>query len=428
MDCGGFLCLPQFAKISARVFTMSEKNNSKTKKIPFKAGIIILSLLIVFPTCAIINLHCVIPDEISISSGSDFSYNPFPFTSVSQKNVFREAASNSSNPFYTNGNGIAPNTSNIGSYYVSVNLFDKIPIKNIAVNITPKKYVLPGGAPIGIKLRTDGVLIVGMSYVTTSDGETVYPAKSAGLKSGDVITGINGNKIISIDDMTSQIVKTDGTFTVTVQRSNKTLQKEVTAVRSGDDNSYKMGVWVRDTAAGVGTLTFYDPQTNKYASLGHAITDVDTGSILNVSAGKITVCNIVSVTKGSRGSPGELIGSFTGNNIGSIDLNSAFGVYGTVENPENIKTSDMIEVATRFQINEGEAYILSDVDGNGVRKYTVSIQKVAKDNSNNKGIIFKVTDAELIEKTGGIVQGMSGSPIVQNDMLVGAVTHVCVNL
>lgn len=406
---------------------MSEKNNLKTKKISFKVGIFILSLLVVFPTCAIINLHCSIPDEITISSGSDFSYTPFPFTSVSRKNTFKEAANNSSNPFYTNGNGIALNTSNIGSYYVSVNLFDKIPIKNVAVNITPKKYVLPSGAPIGVKLYTDGVLIVGMSYVTTPDGETVYPAKSAGLKSGDVIIGINGNKITSIDDMTSQINKTDGTFTLTVQHNGKTLQKEITAAKSNEDNGYKMGVWVRDTAAGVGTLTFYDPETNKYASLGHAITDVDTGSILNVSTGKITVCNIVSVTKGTRGNPGELIGSFTGSNIGTIDLNSAFGVYGTAENPENIKCGDMVEVASKFQITEGEAYILSDVDGNGIRKYTVSIQKVSKDGSNNKGIVFKVTDPELIEKTGGIVQGMSGSPIIQNDMLVGAVTHVFVN-
>lgn len=400
---------------------MNKKNNSKSKKIFFKIGIIILTLLIVFPTIAIIHLNNAIPDEITLSKDSNYSYNLLPFTSISrtQSNIIE--ADLSETP------AIPLNTANVGNYQVEVNLFERIPLKNIDVNITAKKYVNPSGAPIGIKLHTDGVLVVGISYVTDENGNTVYPAKTSGIKSGDLIIGINGKKISSIDEMTSQIANTNGTFTLTLKRDDEILEKSVTAVKSSEDNSYKMGVWVRDSAAGVGTMTFYDPQTNKYASLGHAITDVDTGKILTVSDGKVLSCEIVSVNKGVKGTPGELIGSFTGKNIGKIESNTPFGVYGNVENSENIVCCDLVEVATRFQTNEGDAYILSDIDGNGIKKYSIEITKISKNSSDNKGIVFKVTDKALIAKTGGIVQGMSGSPIIQNNMLVGAVTHVFIN-
>lgn len=402
---------------------MSKNAKNNHKKLPFRIGIIILTLLIVFPTTAIIHLKCNIPNEITISEGSEFSYELLPFTSVSSDNRISEVSGN----FKEADGNVSLNTDYVGSYSMSVNLFDSIPIKNVNVNITPKKYVIPSGETIGIKLYTDGVLIVGTSYVTTSDGETVYPAKEAGLKNGDIITGINGNKISSIEEMTAQISKTNGTFTLSAKRDDEAIERNVTAVKSSDDGSYKMGIWVRDSAAGVGTMTFYDPETNKYASLGHAITDVDTGNVLKVLSGDALSCNIVSVTRGKRGTPGELIGSFTNKNIGTIELNCPFGVYGNVENPENITNHDMVEVATRFQITEGEACILADIDGNGVKKYTVQIQKISKDSNTNKGIVFKVTDDTLIGKTGGIVQGMSGSPIIQNNRLIGAVTHVFVN-
>ena len=404
-----------------------EKKCSKPKKLPFRIGIVILTSLIALPMISIIHLKCVIPNEITISAGSNFSYELLPFTCVNQKGEPAKQSSAKDGLISTDGNTVNFNTNNVCNYSMSVNLFDTIPVKDISVSVKPQKYVIAGGSPIGIKLYTDGVFVVGMSYVTTPDGKNVYPAKDAGLKNGDIITAVNDNKISSVEEMTKLICSTDGTFTLSINRDNEIMTKTVHAVQSSDGQGYKIGIWVRDSAAGVGTLTFYDPDTNKYAALGHAITDVDTGKILNVKKGSILSCNILSVTKGVRGTPGELVGGFTDNTLGDISLNSPFGIYGNMTNTDGFNNTEKTAVATRFQIQEGDAYILADVDGGGIKQYTIKITKISKDNSNNKGIVFKVTDNSLLDKTGGIVQGMSGCPIIQNNMLVGAVTHVFVN-
>lgn len=312
-------------------------------------------------------------------------------------------------------------------YTVSFKLFNKIPFKNVNVEVMPKIYVIPSGEPIGIKMYTDGVLIVDISYVTDDNGNNIYPARDAKIHEGDIIRKINGNDIHSIEEMSECVNNSDGNVVVTIERGRTLYDVNVTACRSGDDGSYRLGVWVRDTAAGVGTMTFYDPETKNFASLGHAITDVDTGDILRLNHGEILSCDILSVHKGSRGEPGELIGTFADDTIGEISVNDSLGVYGKLNN-YTAENSSPIPIATRFEIKTGAAQILADVDGEGVKTYNIEILRSAKDNSqNNKGIIFKVTDEELLKKTGGIVQGMSGCPIIQNDMLIGAVTHVFIN-
>ncbi|MCX7714462.1 MAG: SpoIVB peptidase [Clostridia bacterium] len=391
---------------------------------------IVCSLVILSPIIAILHLYCSIPAQITLACGGSYTYRLQPFTTLksSQDKILAET-SNISQGFITSlGKNTNINANNIGNYVLSLKLFDAIPLKKINVVVTPKHYVVASGEPIGVKLYTDGILVVGISYVTAQNGENVFPAKEAGLKEGDRIISINGVKISSIEEMSERINASNGNLTLSVERDNTISEIKIKAVRSKNDHSYKLGIWVRDTAAGVGTMTFYDPETKKFASLGHAITDVDTGDVLKVLKGSIISCNIVSVTKGQKGSPGELIGSFTNKDIGKIQLNTPLGIYGSVEDTEYFSGKPEIEVATRFQINEGSAYILADTDGAGVKAYSVEIQKIARDaTQNNKGIIFKVTDRDLIEKTGGIVQGMSGCPIIQNDMLVGAVTHVFVN-
>lgn len=396
---------------------------SNNKRLSFKLGIIVLTLLIILPMISIIHLKFSIPNEIIISRHSNVSYKLLPFTTAVQSSNDNL----SDNLITTSGNTVNFNTDNIGNYCFSISLFDTIPVKDVNVSVQPKKYVIPLGNAIGIKLYTNGVLVVDISDTLTTDNKTLSPAKAAGIKAGDVITEINGTKIDSIEQMTKLINNSEGELSLVLNRNGELFKKTLTAVKTSE-NIYKIGMWVRDTAAGVGTMTFYDPDTNKYACLGHAITDVDTGSILSAKSGSILSCNIVSVTKGSRGKPGELIGSFTNEVLGNIQLNCPFGIYGEISDKSFCLNKEQFEVASRFQINEGDAHILTDIDGNGVKQYSVSIQKISEISFNdNKGMVIKITDPELIHKTGGIVQGMSGSPIIQDGKLVGAVTHVFIN-
>jgi len=375
--------------------------------------------LVVFLLCPIIlisYLYCAIPSKVKVSSGSSYSYGLNPLVSN-----FSEAG------ILTGTNTvISKNADNIqDKYTLSLKLFNTIPIKNINVEVAPKVYVYPCGEPIGVKMYTDGILIVGISYVINQNGQEEYPAKTAGIKEGDIIRSINGYNISSTDEMAEAVNSAQGRLNLSIERNNEIINVDMQACMSSDGD-YKMGIWVRDTAAGIGTMTFYNPQTHTFASLGHAITDIDTGDMLKLLHGDAIECRILSVNKGSRGCPGELIGAFTDNDIGDILINDRSGVYGKLDEYPYEGNTEPIPIATRFEINEGPAYILSDVDGTGVKLYSINILRF-RENQANKGIVFKVTDEKLLEKTGGIVQGMSGSPIIQNNMLIGAVTHVFIN-
>lgn len=372
--------------------------NNKFKKI-------MMILFVLCPIIAISYIYLSIPSKITSFSNETVENQKFSILTAATP---------------------ADNTA-INNYTLSFKLFNKIPFKDVDVEIMPKIYVIPSGKPIGVKMYTDGVLIVGISYVTDSSGKNIYPAKDAKIHEGDIIKKINGINIHSIEEMSECINNSDGRLNITIERGRTLYDVSADACRSGDDGNYRLGIWVRDTAAGVGTMTFYHPETKSFASLGHAITDIDTGDILKLDHGEIISCDIISVNKGSKGEPGELIGTFTNDSMGDIYINNSLGVYGKL-NSNFSADAEPMPIATRFEIRTGEAQILADVDGNGVRTYNIEILRSAKDNSqNNKGIIFKVTDDELIKKTGGIVQGMSGCPIIQDNMLIGAVTHVFIN-
>lgn len=366
-------------------------------------------LFILCPIIAISYIYLSIPSKI---------------TSFSHENV---AGQKFFLPILTTSPASLKDNDAINNYTLSFRLFNSIPIKDADVEVMPKIYVIPSGKPIGVKMYTDGVLIVGISYVTDSSGKNIYPARDAKIHEGDIIKKINGEEIHSIEEMTECINNSDGSLDITIERGRTLYDVNASACRSRDDGSYRLGIWVRDTAAGVGTMTFYNPETKSFASLGHAITDIDTGDVLKLDHGEIISCDIISVNKGSRGEPGELIGTFTNDSIGDIFINDPLGVYGKISSDFSADY-EPIPIATRFEIRTGAAQILADVDGEGVKSYDIEIIHSAKDNSqNNKGIIFKVTDEDLIRKTGGIVQGMSGCPIIQNNMLIGAVTHVFIN-
>ena len=302
-----------------------------------------------------------------------------------------------------------------------------VPLKKVDVHVSPEKRLIPGGMALGIAMRTEGVLIVGVSEAA----EGVAPAKSAGLQAGDVIVGVDGSTVTTAESLTALLEKSAGKpVHIAYRRAGEARTALLTPFRDEATGAVRLGAWVRDSTAGVGTLSFYDPDTGRYAALGHAITDGDTGSVLSVSEGQVLRADIVAVQKGQRGAPGELKGSFLreGKVLGSIRRNSILGIYGSLDSPaSNPLYPDGLPIGLRSGVHTGPATILSSVDGAGVQEYAIEITRVNQQTSPApKSMVIRVTDERLLAATGGIVQGMSGSPIIQDGRLIGAVTHVYV--
>lgn len=319
---------------------------------------------------------------------------------------------------------------NLGEANLRIKLFGRIPIRHLTVSVLPEKKLYPGGQSIGIKLRSEGVLVVGYNEV---DGK--YPARESGIKKGDSIIAINGIKVEGINqaaDLISGNGNTGKNMSFTLKRNEDIYIKEVSPIFCPNTNSYRIGLFIRDTAAGVGTLTFYDPTTNKYGALGHVIVDIDTNTPIDISQGEIVKASIINIREGRRGHPGEKTGVFIEQKdiIGSIYKNTDFGIFGTLEKMDNKNdyNSSPIPIASSNQVEIGPAKILTVLKGDKVEEYDIEIQKIVNNNTpSNKGFIINIVDKELIEKTGGIIQGMSGSPIIQNGKIIGAITHVFVN-
>lgn len=312
-------------------------------------------------------------------------------------------------------------------------IFVRKPIKAINLQASPKLKVYPSGQPVGIKLNTEGVLVVGLSDIEGEIGKVNSPAALAGIQIGDTILKING-ETISSSGKVSEIMKKnkENAVKVTLIRDGSNFEKTLKPVKCSIDNNYKLGVWIRDSTAGVGTLTFYDKNSGKFAALGHPITDADTGTVLKVGKGTIINSSIISIKKGLKGNPGEVRGIFIDEEspIGNIEKNTVCGIYGSQFKNFNDKrfSNKPMEVALRNEIKTGPAEILTTISGDEPKLYKISIEKLlSQDMPGPKSMIIRVTDEELLEKTGGIVQGMSGSPIIQDNKIVGAVTHVLVN-
>jgi stage IV sporulation protein B len=289
--------------------------------------------------------------------------------------------------------------------------------------------VYPGGQPVGIKLNTDGVLVVGLSDIQGKNGEKLSPAAEAGIQIGDSIVKINGETIKNSKNLIDKVNKNEK-LNIVLLRKGKSIVKTILPLKSSIDGNYKLGIWVRDSTAGVGTLTFYDKVSGKFAALGHPITDVDTGTVLKVKDGSLINSTIISVKKGIKGDPGEIRGIFINEEqpIGNISNNTMCGIYGDNFKMGKNKEIKPIEVAFNDEIKEGNAKILTTINGEEPKYYDIKIEKLfSQEAPGPKSMVIKVTDPELLKKTGGIVQGMSGSPIIQNNRIVGAVTHVLIN-
>lgn len=317
---------------------------------------------------------------------------------------------------------------------VNVNLAEKSEAKSTFVKSNPEIMVYPGGQPIGVKLNTKGVLVVALSDIEGTNGKIPSPAANAGVQIGDSIIRINDVEINHAEDVTRFVNREKNSeITLKIQRKNDTnfFEVKVKPVLDSSDGNQKIGLWVRDSTAGVGTLTLYDDKTKKFAALGHPITDADTGTILNVNNGVIVSSNIVSIKKGTRGNPGELRGLFVDENKikGQIIKNTECGIFGNgTKSLINSKFNKPMKIGLRDEIKEGKAQILTTVNGSEPELFQIEIQKLLPQNvSGSKSMVIKITDPRLLEKTGGIVQGMSGSPIIQNNKIIGAVTHVLIN-
>lgn len=316
-------------------------------------------------------------------------------------------------------------------YKMNVKLFGVIPFKTVDVQVIPDEMLIPAGIPIGIYVRTDGILVIDQGSFEGRDHGKKEPARHL-LKAGDYILKADGEEVKTKAQLTEKIAETDGKeMVLTLRRQEEVFEVKVKPEQDVN-GAYKLGIWIRDNAQGVGTMTYLQPDCS-FGALGHGINDTDTAALMEVKSGSLYKTEIVAVKKGQDGTPGELTGIIDynpNNKIGSIEVNSVEGIFGSLKEELAAQiTKEAIPIGLKQDVRKGEAQILCCVDGEKVPQlYDIEIQEIHLDHDNvNRGLELLVTDEQLLEKTGGIVQGMSGSPIIQEGKLIGAVTHVLVN-
>lgn len=364
-----------------------------------------------------------IPDQMYVTMGDEVSYHFGVPVSVVLKQEQTEVFDNISNTVSQ------VKSENPVNYTVTCKLFGIIPVKDVEVTLVDENSVYTGGKPIGIYVETEGVMVIGTGEISDANGTTIDPADHL-VKSGDYIVSVNGDPVKSKETLIDKINQYGAEKEVLGIRRNKELiNVEVTPVLSAS-GSYMLGIWVRDDLAGVGTLTYYQA-SGEYGALGHGVSDADTGLLMDIEDGWIYKTNIVGITKGVDGTPGEISGVIDYGSqscLGTVDGNDNIGIHGILQGDmSELGTSNCVEVGYKQEIQYGKAYVISGISGEN-KAYEIEIEKVDySESEENKGILFEVTDPELLGLTGGIVQGMSGSPIIQNGKLIGAVTHVFIS-
>lgn len=313
--------------------------------------------------------------------------------------------------------------SNSSAFKMDVKMLGIIPAKQINVKVVDENYVAVLGTPFGIKIYTEGVLVVGFSDIDTYSTDK-NPARSAGIKEGDFIVSLNGIDVYTNEDV-ANIIKSSNGELIVAKIIHNSKERVITfyPAKSKSSGTYRAGIWVKDSSAGIGTMTFYSPKHNVVAGLGHGICESETGTLLTLNSGEFVTANIVGVKKGTSGKAGELSGVFSGKKIAEFSKNSENGVYGNVTC--DISLDSLFQVALKQEVRNAKGYILTTVDGNTPQYYNCNVK--VRNSGAIQNLLIEITDERLLEATGGIVQGMSGSPIIQNGKLIGAVTHVLVD-
>lgn len=357
---------------------------------------IIVILFVVYIYVIAIN---AIPENIVIFQGEDVNIKTILGLNV---NVVDEE--NALETSSTNQNGI----NNSNKQTAKLNLFQNIFLKNIDIDVLPKTKVIPIGSVAGIKLYTNGVLVVGMSEIQGMDNKKYKPYENTGIQEGDRIIAVNNTDIENTEDLMKNVNMSNGNeVKIKYVHNQKSLECSIKPIETSS-KEYKLGLWVRDSAAGVGTVTFYEPSSQSFGALGHGITDIDTEQLIDIASGEFVTTKILNVVKGKSGNPGRIQGTVDNQkNIGEIYKNTKFGIYGKVDNIStlNIDNSKEMELATRDEIKTGKATIMCSLENEKIEEYEIEIEKIFKDNNyDNKSMLIKVTDSSLLEKTGGIIQ------------------------
>lgn len=370
-------------------------------------GIFALCLIIIYSFIVFGNI--VLPDKIEAYSTKKIEY----------KSVYSVENNSLYQVDYQNNSKVSPVENDI-------KLLGIIPVKTTSIIQSKPKKVSVSGESFGIKLYTDGVIIVGIRDVETDKGKC-NPAKEAGLEKGDIIIEINGKKVYSADSVTNILNDNNGKdYKITVKRNGNYKEFLLKPAYSSSQGCYKVGLWVRDSTAGVGTITYYDKSNNTVSALGHPITDVDTNEIMPILDGEAVRATVTKIYKSKAGEAGSLCCEFTNDIIGTLKKNCQSGIYGKYTC--TLKNTYEYEVASPNEIVRGPVQILCTIDSGKAKFYNAQISRISyRENKKGKNMVVKITDERLLEKTGGIVQGMSGSPIIQNGKLVGALTHVIVD-
>ena len=384
----------------------------KILRIFFKCVFILALLLDTAVFGAVIYLNGSISDNYKIKKGDGLTFNTaVPITAEYEGLKLSQTGK----------------TEQIGEEFdVKLKAFGIIPFSTVNVEVVDELHVSVLGTPFGMKLYTDGVLVIDITTVETVSG-SISPGEDAGVKKGDYILSADGKQVLTNEELSAAVAASGGNrIKLVIKRGGTQKTVYVTPALSKETNSYRIGLWVRDSSAGIGTLTFYSPATGIVCGLGHGVCDEDTGDLLELKNGEIVSAEIVSVEKGSSGSPGQVKGRFTYGTIGKIDCNSEKGVYSVLKG--KLGFSRLTETALKQEVRDGDAQILCTVDGREPQLYSCRIKKRSSAYlSATQNMTVTVTDPELLKLTGGIVQGMSGSPILQNGKLIGAVTHVLID-
>ncbi len=384
----------------------------KFARILTKTLFLIFTLFCMTVFSAVIYLNINLSDDFKIKKGETLKISSFvPVTAVYNGAKLSQIS----------------NSKSVGEEFsVDLKAFGIIPITQVSVEVVDELHVAVLGSPFGMKIYTEGVLVTEITDVATQSGNK-NPAKTAGIKTGDYIVSVDGQKVYTNEDLVKIVENSNGkNMKFEVLRDSTKIHFSFCAVKSAETGTYKIGIWVKDSSAGIGILTFYSPASGVICGLGHGVCDSDTEELLKINSGQIVSAEILSVEKGEVGSPGKLTGKLNYKTLGDISLNSEIGIYSRLSG--DLAFQKLTEIALKQEIKDGEAQIISTVDGSEPKVYSCEIKiRTANYHSKTQNILVTITDERLLSLTGGIVQGMSGSPIIQNGKLIGAVTHVLVD-
>lgn len=376
---------------------------------------IITGLMLLYLYVAV---YSAVPDKITMIEGEELSYPFHDFITISfEKDSSVEVSKNK----------LISNVT--GKENIKLSLFGVIPLKTIDVNVISSNTVIAGGNVIGMKLNTEGLVVISLEDFTTRDYSKAKPYAGKNIQRGDMILSINGRKIESIDSFVDEVQRSKGSNLVLEISRNSSKFKEVfNAEVDRNDGKYKLGIWVKNVTSGVGTVTYINPENNEFGALGHGINDIDESNLLKINSGKAYDAIVLSVNKGKKGKPGEIRGAMSEDNFfANINKNTRCGIFGVLDREVDV-SNRQYEIGLKSEVVPGDATIFCTVEGRECKEYKIRIEKANYNNTlDAKDMVIRITDKRLLEKTGGIVQGMSGSPIIQNGKLIGAVTHVLIN-